>query len=551
MSDTVKVKFNDVEYELPAGLTVLKAALQIGISIPHFCWHKHLAISGNCRMCLVEVKPGPPKPAAACATPIADGMEVQTETEAIKAARKAVLEYTLIHHPLDCPVCDEAYECKLQDYTYAYGAEVSRFKDFHAKKRVYKREDLGKMFVEDNRCIECTRCVRYLRDVAGEYEYGRLYRGHHLKIGTYKDKLESDFMLNAADLCPVGTLEDKKFRFSARCWDLKRVPSVCPSCSIGCNIDIDSFDGKIKRLLPRENDAVNACWMCDSGRHNFDFVHEDRLTVPQVRTGVDLEDASLDDALALAKTNLDEIRSVKGSEAIALMLSPWMSNEGLFLGKKLGELLGAGSVGMLPGYNKRPIVPVMSDVLPKTLVSDDKTPNSSGGRLMNITEGEENFTFGHELLTAIDSGKIKGLILFHEDLAARSDFEMVAVRKSMAMLDFLMVVSWKPTEIGSQAHVLIPSLTWAEKKGTFTNHGKRVQRFSRAVSPLKLANSPDSSVPDELQILTALGRRFDESFGFDAPAEAFQALAEAEAAFKGLAWEEIGDTGVLAGGGEE
>ncbi len=538
MPDMVKVTFNGVEYELPSGLTILQAAKQVGIEIPYFCWHEHLSISGNCRMCLVEVKPGPPKPQIACATRIADGMEVVTESENITRTRKAVLEFLLLNHPLDCPVCDEAYECKLQDYTYKYGSSDSRFVDFHNKKRIFERRDLGKLWVEMNRCIDCTRCVRYLKEVAGVYEMDRTHRGHELKINTYKDAFESDFAINAADLCPVGALEDKKFHFKARNWDLVRTPSICPSCSIGCNIDIDVYEGEIQRLLPRENNDVNACWICDYGRHNYDYVNGNRLGSAYRRIDADLVECSYDDALEQAATSLKEISAVHGGEAIGMLLSPQMTNEELFTGKQLAELLGVDRVGVLAGYNHRPIVPVMSDILPKTLVSDDKTPNSTGARLMNLREGEEEFTFAHELLTAIEDGKIKGLILFHEDLAAMEGFDTVQVKKAMALLDFLLVVSVKPTGIGQQAHVVLPTLTYAEKAGTFTNHQKRVQRLYKAVTPL-------AGVLGELPILTRLGRKFNETFGYDKVRDAFAVLCEKETAFAGLQWQQIGEQGVL------
>ncbi len=539
MSDTVKVTINGAEYEFPPGLTILQAAREVGIRIPYFCWHKHLSLSGNCRMCLVEVKPGPPKPAIACGTVISDGMEVVTNSEKIVETRKAVLQFLLLNHPLDCPVCDEAYECKLQDYVYEYGPTVSRFVDFHDKKRVYKREDLGKMWVEMNRCIQCTRCVRYLKEIAGEYEMDRTHRGHHLKIDTYKEAFESDFALNAADLCPVGALEDKKFHFKTRTWDLRRGPSICPGCSIGCNIYIDWFGGRIERLLPRENDAVNACWICDHGRHDFDCINENRLQKPRVRSGANLEDARYSDALARAKKDLDEIRNIHGPDAVALLLSPRMTNEELFLGKKLGQVLGTERVAFLAGYNHRPVVPVMSDVLPKTLVSDDKTPNSTGGRLLGIHEGKEDFTAAHELVAAIEDGKVKGLMLFHEDLSALSSIDGAALKKALGLLDFFMVVAIRDLAVAEQAHVVLPTLSYAEKDGSFTNHQKRVQRIFPVLPPL-------SGVKSELEILTELGRMFDASFGYENAAKAFDAMAAEEGAFSGLSLEALGEDGLEA-----
>ena len=538
MSETVKVTIDGAEYELPAGLTILQAAAKVGIDIPHFCWHKHLSISGNCRMCLVEVKPGPPKPQIACATPITDGMEVTTNSDRIKTIRNAVIEFLLINHPLDCPVCDEAYECKLQDYVYEYGPPVSRFVPFHDEKKTVKRKDMGKLFMEMNRCISCTRCVRYLNEVAGAYEMDRTGRGNDLKIDTYKKAFESNFLLNAADICPVGALEDRKFRFSARKWDLLRTPTVCPTCSIGCNIYIDSHEGLVKRLIPRENDDVNACWICDFGRHHFDFIGENRLETPQIRDGADLHDTSFELAFERIKNGVENVKTQHGPEAMAILASAQMTNEELYLAKKLAGLLGAGRFGFLAGHNRRKVVPVMSDILPRTLVSGDKTPNSTGGRLMKIHEGDEEFTYGHELLAAIENGKIRGLILFHEDLASLDNFDKTAVKKAMAMLDFLVVAAWRPTEIAAQAHLVLPTRTYAEKTGSFTNHWKRVQRIHPAVPG-------PYGILGEIEILTGIGRRFDPEFGFDSAKEAFGGLAAEEPAFKGLDWEDIGEKGVL------
>lgn len=538
MSEMLTVTFDGVEYQFPPGLTILQAAQQAGIPIPHFCWHKHLSVSGNCRMCLVGVKPGPPKPQIACATPIQNGMAVTTRSESIDRARKGVLEFLLINHPLDCPVCDEAYECQLQDYTYDYGPSTSRFIPLHDRKRVYRRIDLGeKMFVEMNRCIECTRCVRFLKELGGQHELERFHRGHLLKIFTYKPAFESDFAINAADLCPVGALEDKKFRFSARNWDLAHVPTLCPSCSIGCNVRLDFFENRIKRLLPRENEAVNACWICDYGRHNFDFVNDNRLLGAQLRKDADLEDAPFDGVLDQVAGQIRQLREAHGPQSLAFLFSSWMTNEELFLGKTLAQRLQA-RVGVMRGFNRRPVVPVMSDILPKTLVSDDKSPNSTGAQLLGLPGGDEDLTPAHTLLSAIEAGEVRALVLFHEDLAARRDIDPVQLRKALARLDLLVVVGWTQLGVMSQATALLPSLTFAEKHGSFTNHSRRVQRLRKALEPVGEARS-------ELEILGGLARRLDAGEGYAHPREAFADMVLQEAAFAGLDWMQLGETGCV------
>jgi len=538
MSERIKAKFNDREYEFDAGLTVLQAAETIGIEIPHFCYHKCLSISGNCRMCLVDVKPGPPKPSIACGTMLTDGMDVHTDTDEIRKARKGVLEFLLLNHPLDCPVCDEAYECKLQDYVYEYGAQSSRSISLHDKKRVYKRVSRGKLFLEMDRCIECTRCVRYFEERAGCLTFERMHRGHKLKIDTMLENIDSPFTLNAADLCPVGAMEDRKFRFKARNWDLLRVPTVCSSCSIGCNIDIDSFKDNIKRILPRENEEVNSCFICDHGRHDFDFINDNRLAKAVIKKDAESIEVDFNAAIEKALSTIEEIKTLKGGESLAVLLSPKMTNEELYTGKLLANKLGVKRVGFVAGYNKRAIVPVLSDILPNTLVSDDKTANSTGGRLLDIAEGEESFSFAHELLTAIEDGEINGLILFHEDLLALANTSEADVRRAIAKLDFLMLVSSNPLKLAGQADVVLPCLTYAEKNGSFTNHQRRVQRIRPVIKPL-------DGVKSELEVLTRLGRHFEDGFGFDKAEDAFADMAKNEARFAGMSFAGLGEFGVV------
>lgn len=537
-NDRIKAKINDVEYEFDKGLTILQAAQQVGIEIPHFCYHKCLSISGNCRMCLVEVQPGPPKPSIACGTILTNGMDIHTETDAIREARKGVLEFLLLNHPLDCPVCDEAYECKLQDYVFEYGAQSSRFVPLHDKKRIYKRENKGKLFLEMNRCIECTRCVRYFEERAGVKTFERIYRGHKLKIDTMVEQVDSPFTLNAADLCPVGAMEDRKFRFKARNWDLLRVPTICPSCSIGCNIYVDSFENEIKRILPRENEEVNSCFICDFGRHNFDFINENRQTETMIKEDAETVGTTFEKAIEMARGKIEEIRTLNGSEALALLLSPQMTNEELFSGKKLGEALDIKRTGFVAGYNKCPIVPVLSDILPNTLVSDDNTPNSTGARLLGLYEGTEDFTFAHELLTAIDSGEVKGLILFHQNLFELLNASELSTRKTLAKLDFLMVISSNPLPFALQADVVLPCLTYAEKSGTFVSHHKRIQRIRPTIKPL-------DNIRSELEIIRALGVCFKDDFGFENVEETFKNMTATENNFSGLSFNEIGEYGIL------
>lgn len=539
MADQVTLQINGTSYTLARGLTVLEAARQVGVYIPTFCFHKHLSVSGNCRMCLVEIKPGPPKPAIACATPIAEGMQVFTESEMVLKARKAVLEFLLLNHPLDCPVCDEAYECRLQDYTYAYGAATSEFVPFHDQKRVYVRKKRGRLFVEMNRCIECTRCVRFFKERAGEHEMERYFRGHKLKIDSCKEAFESPFSINAADLCPVGALEDAKFRFTARNWELTRVPTVCPSCSIGCNIYADSKNGVIKRLLPRENEAVNACFICDHGRHNFDDVNEGRLLTG--RAGRD--ELTPDESAQKAAEALVSFLGRGTAASLALWLSPGLTNEELFAAREWGKELGLGALGASIGRNMRPVVPVLSDILPKTLVSDDKTANSTGAKLLGLAS-EKRPDFAQTLLAAIEAGQLRGLLVFGPTLKAELDRAPERWNAALAKLELLLQITHSQAELVPQATLAVPCASWAERDGSYLNHQPRLQR-TRAVIPVQ------GGVPTPLALLDRLARA-TAGHGLGASPEAvFAALAQSEAAFRGLSYAAITDLGLALPGRED
>ena len=315
----IKVRVNGKEVEAPKTMpdpvsgkplptTMIQACAMAQVDVPHYCYHPKLPVAGNCRMCLVEFGTpaiGPdrkpilnpdgtpriakaPRPAIACATPISPGMEIYTDTPAVKQMREGVLEFLLINHPLDCPICDQAGECKLQEYSVEYGQSESRFVETKVHKP--KRVDLGpRIVLDDERCILCTRCIRFTRDIAGDDALGIVNRGSYNTLTAYPGKVfDNNYTLNTVDICPVGALTSKDFRFKMRVWFLKETKSLCTSCATGCNIVIGSREDKIYRYEPRENDAVNACWMCDYGRLNYKWIgREDRLAEirsPKVRS---------------------------------------------------------------------------------------------------------------------------------------------------------------------------------------------------------------------------------------------------------------------------
>jgi NADH-quinone oxidoreductase subunit G len=316
MSDVVTLKVDGQEVTVPAGSTIMDACHALNIEIPHFCYHKRLSIAGNCRMCLVEVEPGPPKPAASCAMPAMEGMNVKTNSEMAVDARKGTMEFLLANHPLDCPICDQGGECDLQDMAVGYGSDRSRFTE---GKRAVEDKDIGPLIkTVMTRCIHCMRCVRFATEIAGIEEFGATGRGENVKVGTYVEKaLKSELSGNIIDLCPVGALTSKPYAFTARPWELERTASIDVMDAVGSNIWVDSRDGEIMRITPKENDAVNEEWLSNTGRFSYDGLSRRRLTNPQLRKGKKLEDITWQEAFKtikskVARADKDKISGLSG-----------------------------------------------------------------------------------------------------------------------------------------------------------------------------------------------------------------------------------------------
>ena len=309
-----KVKIDGNELEVPAGITVLQACEMAGVEIPRFCYHERLSIAGNCRMCLVEVKPGPPKPQASCALPVGDKMEITTNSAVVKKARNGVMEFLLINHPLDCPICDQGGECDLQDQAMAFGLDRSRY---HENKRAVPDKELGPLVKTSmNRCIHCTRCIRFATEVAGVEQLGATGRGEYMEVTTYvQETLQSELSGNLVDLCPVGALTSKPYAFEARPWELRKTESVDVFDALGANIRVDTRGGQVMRVLPRLNDDVNEEWISDKTRHAIDGLRHQRLDRPYVRKQGKLVEASWEEALGVAAAKL---KAVEGSKVAAI-----------------------------------------------------------------------------------------------------------------------------------------------------------------------------------------------------------------------------------------
>ena len=304
------VKIDGVEIEVPAGITVLQACEMAGVEVPRFCYHERLSIAGNCRMCLVEVKPGPPKPQASCALPVADKQEIFTTTPGVKKARNGVMEFLLINHPLDCPICDQGGECDLQDQAMAYGFDRSRY---HENKRAVPDKELGPLVKTSmNRCIHCTRCIRFATEVAGVEELGATGRGESMEVTTYVEHaLSTELSGNLVDLCPVGALTSKPYAYEARPWELRKTESIDALDALGANIRIDTRDGKVMRVLPRLNEDVNEEWISDKTRHAIDGLRYQRLDRPYMRKAGKLVEATWAEAFAAIAAKLDGIDGKK------------------------------------------------------------------------------------------------------------------------------------------------------------------------------------------------------------------------------------------------
>jgi NADH-quinone oxidoreductase subunit G len=561
--EKIKVKVDGREIEVPklspdhAGklvpTTMIQACDAARTDVPHYCYHPKLPIAGNCRMCLVEFGTpalGPdrkpvinpdgtpkiaksPRPAIACATPISPGMEIYTKTPAVKQMREGVLESLLINHPLDCPICDQAGECKLQEYSVDYGQSGSRFVE--AKVHKPKAVDLGpRIMLDAERCILCTRCIRFTRDVAGDDALGIVNRGSYNTIATYPGMpFNNNYTLNTVDICPVGALTSKDFRFQMRVWFLKETKSVCTSCATGCNILISSREEKIYRYTPRDNDGVNGPWMCDAGRLNYKWVQrEDRLKDVLVRG----EKSSWTVALSEIADKLKQAPA--GS--IAIVASARQTNEELWLLSKLKAKLGAIS-DSVPRIGK-------GDNL---LVDEDKNPNTNGARLtgMSFTEMGINLS---KIAAGIARGEIKTLIVFGEDLLMNSvtsdklrDKELTSevvnehgiTAELLGKLDTLIVSDILPNATAKYAHYVLPGCAHAEKRGSFTNRDGRVQKFMQAIQP-------KGDARPEWEFLHDLVYNVTGKNGFLTIEGLFNEMAKDVPAFNGLTWAGLGDNGV-------
>lgn len=337
------IEIDGIQVQVPDGSTVMDAASKVGAYIPHFCYHKKLSIAANCRMCLVQVEKAP-KPLPACATPVTNGMKVWTHSEGAIKAQKGVMEFLLINHPLDCPICDQGGECQLQDLAVGYGGVDSRYQE---EKRVVFNKNLGSLVSTDmTRCINCTRCVRFTQEIAGVMELGQAFRGERAEIMPFVEKtVDSELSGNIIDLCPVGALTSKPFRFSARTWELSRRKSISPHDSLGSNLIVQVKHDQVKRVLPLENESVNECWISDKDRFSYEALNgADRLTQPMIKVSGEWKEVDWQTALEAAAKEIKSVVGESGGSSFGALLSPHATLEELYLAQKLNRGLGSDNV---------------------------------------------------------------------------------------------------------------------------------------------------------------------------------------------------------------
>jgi len=518
-----KITIDGETIEVAEGEMLLPAALEHGVHIPHYCWHPKLSVDGSCRMCQVDIE-GAPKLSIACNTPVRDGMVVHTKSEKVEAARKGVMELLLVNHPLDCPICDKAGECLLQDYSYSYGSNESQSSE--TRRKLEKRKDIGpRIFLDQERCILCRRCVRFCREITGTSELSVFNLGHTSVLDVLDDQpLANDYSVNVADICPVGALTSKDFHHKLRVWFLKKTPSVCPKCANGCNVTVQHYRDRVWRVMPRRNDAVNDTWMCDHGREGYDYLSAaDRLRQPLVRRGAALAEAGWDEAFDTAATRLREIARGHGPAAIGAIASAHLANEENYRFAQILTAVGTDRVGL-------PVPMGPSDDL---LIKAEKAPNARGARDLGLAANGGDGA--RDLLSAAAAGELKALYVCGSDILRLEDADLID--RALAKLELLIVQDLTLSPLGERAHVVLPSLSFVEKEGTFTNHAGRVQRFHKAWE------SPEGQLGDGEIFSQILGRLAEAPRVYDASA-VFDEIAATHADYAGLSYDSLGSAGV-------
>ena len=516
-----------VEFE--PGEKILSAAMRAGIQIPHYCYHPGMSVVATCRMCMVDVidmgngRPAP-KLQTSCSMDAVEGMKVETMNEKVKDAKELVMEYLLINHPLDCPICDQSGECVLQDYSFEFGSGKS---EMEYSKRVYGWRDIGTFVaLERNRCIHCTRCDRFTREITGTNEFGMFNRGHELTVDTYSDRpMTNQFQGNMADICPVGAITEKEFRFKRRVWKLKKTPSICVGCSTGCNVTIEYDKNEVFRLKPRDNPDVNKWWMCDQGRLTYKDlnVRENRVAHPLGKTAEGFQEISWENAFSAIREKISELQPTS-NEVIGLV-DTHASNEELYLFKKLLKEGFDSDQLFFPDLEwEQPV----SDFFINSLITSDKSPNRAGARMLGLKGAKSS----EEVNSKIPNGT-KVLLVFGKPF---EDENLLSQAGNIPLV--INIAAWQ-SGWSETADVTLPGRLHSEKDATYTNKAGRVQRVNTAIRAFHKTR------PDWM-ILCGLMELLDVDNKADSAEAVFQELSENEKGFQGLQWESIGSDGINA-----
>lgn len=552
-----KITIDGKVLEVDPAQSAIQAAAAHGIEIPHFCYHPKLSVAGNCRMCLVEIEKMP-KLAIACATQVSDGMVIHTKSDRVLKAQHAVMEFLLINHPLDCPICDEAGECKLQDYAYKYSAGYSRFEEDKVHKP--KRAELGpNVLLDVERCIMCSRCIRFADEIARQPVLTFTQRGDHVVLTTFPEtQFDSPYSMNVIELCPVGALTSADFRFKARVWEMSSTESICVGCERGCNTNVWVRNNQILRLTPRQNEDVNSSWMCDDGRLNT-FKHvggETRLNGPMIRKDGQLAEVGWDEALSSV---ISELRSFKKGE-IAGIGSAHATNEDNYVFQKLmREVLRSRNIDVVSHRKEG-----NED---EFLIRTEKTPNLFGARAVGVRPDNGGLDL-KGIVKGIEGGTIKGLYVLEEDIAALPEF-----KSCLGNLNLLIVHSSVRNATTDLADIVLSSSTYAEKQGTFMNFQGRVQRIRPAVATIeqdraldgfsmsrwdKFASQNDrwgrpvkKDARPSWRILAAVGSALGAKWKYSMAEDVFKELSEKNSAFKEMTYWKVGSAGAAAASAHE
>ncbi|MBP9192339.1 MAG: (2Fe-2S)-binding protein [Ignavibacteria bacterium] len=550
-----KITIDSREVEFTSGQTIIQAALNAGIEIPHFCYHPAMSVAGNCRICLVEIEKMP-KLAIACATPATEGMIVHTKSEKTIHAQNAVMEFLLINHPLDCPICDEAGECKLQDYAYQYSVGLSRFDELKNEKD--KRVSLGpNVMFDQERCISCSRCIRFCDEIAKSPQLTFVQRGDHVTIETFPgEELDNPYSMNVIEICPVGALTSKEFRFKSRVWEMSFTDTICPGCSKGCNSIMGVRNNKILRIEPRENLAVNDYWLCDWGRLNTTaFVNDEELRIksPQIKLNEasseneELIDVNWDEAIS---KSISHLKNYEGSE-IMFVASAFSTLEDNYALKKFAkEIFNSDNIFYIPNIDEN-----FSDDL---LRRSDKTPNANGLKLLGIKP------YSKETIDTLSSGKIKMLYILNDDI-----FRMPGAEEFIKNIETNVHQISIHNKYSENASIVLPTSTYAEINGTFVNYENRIQRLRPAVATLEEERIIGEFAMSRLdkfgaqndrwthgtkfnsrpgwKILKLVAKAMGHKFAFENSEEVFIELCSTIPELNGYDYETIGSKGIVAG----